>query len=145
MPATYLISQEHRTVFSFGTGLLTLEILNDHLNRLKVDPDFQPDFCQIVEMREIDTVQISIAQVDQFASRSLFSPSSRRAVVVGSELLFGLARMFATLRAMEGEPNIRVCRDLTEAAEWIGLPVETVRDELQHVKAILLETVETAA
>jgi hypothetical protein len=38
-----------------------------------------------------------------------------------------------------------VCRDLTEAAEWIGLPVETVRDELQHVKAILLETVETAA
>ena len=47
------------------------------------------------------------------------APDSRRAILVDSDLKFGLARMFEELRDTMGEKGIRVFRNLDEALDWI--------------------------
>jgi hypothetical protein len=47
------------------------------------------------------------------------SQDSRRAILVDSDLKFGLARMFEVLRDTMGEKGIRVFRNLDDALDWI--------------------------
>jgi hypothetical protein len=51
--------------------------------------------------------------------RNIFSPESRRAIVVKNDVQFGLARLFETHRELAGETGIRVFRNLEEALEWV--------------------------
>ena len=48
----------------------------------------------------------------------IFSPDSRRAVVVPSDLGFGMARMYQTLRDELGG-RVGVFRDFDEARRWV--------------------------
>jgi len=50
---------------------------------------------------------------------SLFSPESRRALVVPSDLGFGMARVFEQ-RSGERRRDIRVFREIDEARRWLA-------------------------
>jgi hypothetical protein len=89
------------------------------MDRLSKDPDFAPDFSQMVDFREITGVEFGPEEVRQFAERNIYSSHSRRAIVVGDDLLFGLARMFEIHRELRGEKGIRVFRDYDEALDWV--------------------------
>jgi hypothetical protein len=119
MPATYKIDKERRLVLSSGTGLLTKEDILGHMDRLSKDPDFAPDFSQIVDFREITGVEFGPEEVRQFAERNIYSSRSLRAIVVGDDLQFGLARMFEIHRELKGEKGIRVFRNYDEALDWV--------------------------
>lgn len=49
----------------------------------------------------------------------VLAPTSRRAVVVPSDLGFGMARMYEMLRTKGGAP--RVFRDYDEAVRWVTM------------------------
>jgi hypothetical protein len=89
---------------------------------LRNDPAFDPEFAQLIDMRDADGSEVSAAGVQALANRPpLFKPSSRRAIVVPTDLGFGMARMFELLR--EGKSGeVRVFRDLDEAKRWLDLP-----------------------
>jgi hypothetical protein len=89
------------------------------MDRLSKDPDFAPDFCQLVDFREIAGVEFGPEEVRQFAQRNIYSPSPRRAIVVKDDLQFGLARMFEIHRELNGEKGIRVFRNYDDALDWI--------------------------
>jgi len=57
--------------------------------------------------------------VRRLAQRAIFSSNSRRAILVGSDLAFGLARMFVIFRESLGEKGVRVFHDLEEALYWV--------------------------
>jgi hypothetical protein len=117
--AFYKIDKERRLVLSFGVGVLTKADLLGHMERLSKDPDFDPDFSQVLDFRQITALEIGPEDVRQLAQRNIFSPRSRRAFVVKDDLQFGLARMFEIHRELKGETGIRVFRTFDEAMDWI--------------------------
>ena len=119
MSASYRIDKERRLVMSTGTGALTKEDILGHMDRISKDPDFDPDFSQLVDFRQITGVEFGPEDVRQFAQRSIYSSCARRAILVKDDLQFGLARMFEIYRELNGESGIRVFRTLDEAMDWI--------------------------
>jgi hypothetical protein len=119
VPAFYKIDKERRLVTSSGTGLLTKEDVLGHMDRISKDPDFDPNFSQLMDFRQITGVEFGPEDVRQFAARNIFSPHARRAMLVKDDLQFGLARMFEIHRELNGETGINVFRNYEEAVDWI--------------------------
>ena len=119
MSAFYKIEKDRRLVLSSGAGVLTREDILGHMERLSKDPDFDPDFSQLVDFTQITALEIEPEDVRQFAQRTIYSPRSRRAFVVKDDLQFGLARMFEIHRELKGEKGIRVFRNYDEALDWV--------------------------
>jgi hypothetical protein len=123
MSADFRVLPQHRLVFSYGTGVFTRGDFLDHMARLSRDPQFKPDFDQIVDCRSL-TFMLSTEEIRDLAGRSVFSAQSRRAFIASSDLQFGLNRMFATYNEMTLQQKVMVFRHLPEALSWLGLPRE---------------------
>jgi len=119
MAAFYKIDKERKLVMTTASGVLTMAEALGHQEKLRKDPDFAPSFSQLFDVTHVTDVQLTAEDVRTLARRSVFSPDSRRAILVNSDLKFGLARMFEVLRDTMGEKGIRVFRNLDEALEWI--------------------------
>jgi hypothetical protein len=102
-----------------GSGVLTKEDVLEHMSRLSNDPDFDPNYSQIVDCTQITAVEFGPEEVREFAQRNIYSPRSRRAFVVKDDLQFGLARMFEIHRELNGEMGSRVFLNLEEAQDWV--------------------------
>jgi hypothetical protein len=122
MPASYIIDKERRLVMSSGTGVLTKGDILGHMDRITKDPDFDPDFSQVIDFTRVTAIEFGSAEVREFAERKVFSPKARRAILVKDNLQFGLARMFEIHREFNGETGIRVFRARDEAMDWVLAP-----------------------
>lgn len=120
MPASYLIDQHRSLVFSRGWGVFTDEELLWHAETLRADPRFDPGFRQIVNFLDLTDVRVSPEGVRTIAQINPFHTDSRRAVVVPSDLVFGLTRMFEA-HSNSRPDQFRVFRTLEPAFEWVGL------------------------
>lgn len=119
MPAFYKVDQERRLVMSTGSGVLTMADLLAHQEKLLVDPDFSPDFSQFWDLTHVTEVELTTEELRRLAARSIFSPESRRAILVSNDLVFGLSRMFEIFRETLGENGIHVFRNLDNALDWV--------------------------
>jgi hypothetical protein len=124
MPADFHIDTERGMVFSKATGVFSCSDVLDHMARLLSHPDFRPIYNQLLDFRGITKVDLSSDEVRELGQRTIFSPQSRRAFVVASDLQFGLARMFGIYRELEGEEGIKICREMKEALSWLSLSTE---------------------
>jgi len=98
-------------------GDAELQSLGDQLEK---NPEVAPDFALLIDLRQADGKNVTSPGVRSLATRALvFSPASRRAVVVPSDLGFGMARMYEMLREGRGG-GMRVFRDYGEARRWVG-------------------------
>jgi hypothetical protein len=127
VPASYTIDKERGLVISTATGVLTRADILGHQQHLVKDPDFNPSLSQISDFTTVTGLDLRAADVEAVAERNMFSPGSRRALLVKTDEQFGLARMFASLRDAEGEHGIRVFRDREQAMNWV-LAKEKVSD-----------------
>ena len=119
MSAGYKIDKKHRLVLTAAWGLLTIADAIGHKERLLDDPDFDPDYCQILDFTRVTEVDLTAEELVKFAEFDVFSPRSRRALVVPHDATFGLGRMFEFLRNRRGESGIRVCLTVEEALTWV--------------------------
>jgi len=119
MPTSYKIDQARRLVLSEGSGLLTMPDLLAHQDKLAGDPDFSADYSQLYDLTQVTDVEVTPNDLRRLAQRSVFLPNARRAVLVSSDVLFGLSRMFEMFRESLGETGIRVFRDHAEALAWV--------------------------
>ncbi len=120
MPVSYRIDRERRIVFTEASGVVTDSELIEFQKQLRDDPEFEPDFHQLSDCRAIDEVGVTSEGVQEAASRSPFGQGSLRAIVVSSDVAFGMARMFENLRH-EAQDEVRVFRNAQEARRWLGL------------------------
>lgn len=123
MPATYKIDKARRLVTSIASGFLTAADILAHQRKLLVDPSFDPDCSQIVDCSAVTGIDLSPDDVRSVTAATIFSPHSRRAIVVASDEQFGFASMFKMMREAQGEYGIRVFRNQGEAMRW-ALPDE---------------------
>ena len=118
MPASYQIDKARRLVISIASGFLTAEDLATHQRKLLGDPDFDPSCSQIFDCKAVTGIDFNAEDVGALAARTIFSPHSRRAIVVTTDEQFGLFQMFKMIREGHGEHGIRVFRDQREASRW---------------------------
>jgi hypothetical protein len=119
MPAYFRIDKERKLVMSTLSGVFTLTDGLAHQESLLKNLDFEASFSQLVDCTHITKVELRPEDVRRLAQRSIFSHNSHRAILVGSDLVFGFARMFLMFRETLGEKGIRVFYDLDEALHWV--------------------------
>jgi hypothetical protein len=136
MAAQFVIDELNRVVFSYACGTLTYFDCTDHMDRLTSDRRFNPDFNQIIDFTDITHIELTVEQIHELSKRNIFGAKSRRAYLVASDLLYGLSRMFATLRETEGEPGIIAFRDLPSAIIWTNVPRQAAQKAFADLRQL---------
>jgi hypothetical protein len=117
------IDAEARIVILKVDGDLGDRDLLSLADALERDPEVPRDFSLLIDLREANGREVTSAGVQALAARSLvLSRESRRAVVVPSNLGYGMARMYEMLSEKRGG-SARVFRDYREALRWVELGV----------------------
>ena len=119
MPVSYYIDAARGVVFTTFRGDVTLEEVGAVRNALRDDPDFRPTLNQLNDFRAVTTT-MSAENIGRLARMTPFGKGSRRAIVVESDLLFGLSRMYE-LSGKEGGAMVEVFKDVQEARTWLGI------------------------
>lgn len=121
MHTTRIIDQDRHAVYTTVTGEITLEEIRADMVQLAAEPLYSPDMPGIVDMRNA-TVRLTNDELRQITDALKKSPRvvsrTRRALLVGSDAVEGLYRLFATLAA-DGRTEYRVFRDENLARDWI--------------------------
>ena len=98
MPCEHEIDPALRLVRFRAWGVLTHAELAANRIRMVSDPAFRSDLDQLADFRETTSLDLSPAEVREFASHSYFGAGSRRALVIPDPASYGLGRMFETYR-----------------------------------------------
>ncbi|MFI5214341.1 MAG: hypothetical protein ACHQU8_07375 [Gemmatimonadales bacterium] len=120
MPGAYTIDESRSIVLSRGWGVTTDRQLLAHVRALAADPRFRPRFNQFGDFRDTTRADISRAGIRQASELNPFGAGSRRAMVVGSDVVYGMIRMYQMTRSERGD-ELEVFRDADQAFEWIGI------------------------
>jgi hypothetical protein len=124
LPFDYYIDTSHRLIVTMAKGILTPYELLGHQDRVKDDPDFDPTFWQLHDIRSADFSEVQPNCVEALAELAVPQRGTRRAIVVGSALADELAQLFE--RRMEGNgEQIRIFWELDAAQTWLELPPES--------------------
>jgi len=119
VPITHKIDASKGVVFTTLWGELTLEEARSNTEVMRNDPAFRPSMWQLADARKV-TSEISAEGVKELARTTPFARGSRQAIVVESDLVYGVSRMYA-LRQAEGGIDVKPFRDMQEARAWLGL------------------------
>jgi len=120
MPGSYWIEADRGLVFTRGWGVLTDDELLAHARTLRADPRFVPSYRQLVDFRDLSDVQVTSDGIILLARQNPFPPEARRAVVVPSDLVYGMTRMFQGRMEASSE-QFGIFREIEPAYEWVGL------------------------
>lgn len=120
MPYSHAIDPVQGVLVSRLWGVLTGDEIDEHRRRIRADPAFDPTLRYIVDMRALTVMAYASSRVRHAAAAPIFRGAQRRAIVAATDEQYGVARMFATFAALEGE-IVEVFRDWSPAAEWLGL------------------------
>ncbi len=123
MPIRYTIDKEQGVVFSKADGVVTDELAMVHRDQICGDPDFKSSFWQLLDLAAVDDFQMTQKGIRALADRNPFSKGSRRAIVVGDDVTYGMARMYQILTDQHAH-DLTVFREHEEAIAWLGLPGE---------------------
>jgi hypothetical protein len=99
-------------------GVATDDDIFDHGQRLRNDPQFRPDFRQLVDMSDLTEIRVDSGVVREASRIQFFAPGVKRAVVANSDASFGMARMYAIASENQGQ-TIEVFRDINAAKAWL--------------------------
>jgi len=122
MPCNYTIYKDKGLVVSTASGVFTFAEAMAHEDKIYDDPDFDPTFVHLIDATGITQVDLTASEISTLARRVRFSPKARKALVVNTVLLFGLARMFETYLQLAGTSEfVSVFKERKEALAWLGI------------------------
>jgi hypothetical protein len=120
MPGAYTIDLARSLVLSRGWGVLTDRELLAHVRALTDDPRFAPHFHQLADLRDVTDVQFTGSTIRKMVRLNPFWAGARRALVVTSDEIFGMARMYQLLRD-EWPDELQIFRKMDDALQWLGI------------------------
>jgi hypothetical protein len=126
MPMHSVIYKEHRLVVTTGEGRVSLDDVLAHQDSLLHDPDFNPEFDQLVDTIGITDVSLSVNEIRRAVNRNLFSPNSRLALIAVSSFMYGMLLMTQTYQELSNsKPLVSIFRDRATALQWLGIPEDS--------------------
>lgn len=129
MPIKYRIDHEHRLVHAVITGTLTRDDTFDYQREVWSRPDVR-GYHQLVDATGIEHIDVPFPSAEAMRELAALAASmddpgvkSRFAIVATSAFAYGLARMYATYRALDlrSTKEVAVFRTVEEATEWLGV------------------------
>lgn len=122
MPCRYLIDGQRGLVISTAWDRVTSADVDAHQEKLARDPDFNPDFRQLVDATAVTHLDISLDEARTIFGRKTFSSSSRCAFLGRGLMVLGMGRLIEAQAAMtEGRETVRVFSDRNKALHWLGM------------------------
>jgi hypothetical protein len=122
MALNYVVYKKDRLVISSGSGCVTWSEIKERQDQTKTDPNFDPEFNQLVDLRAVTRIEMSTEQARVLARRMIFSFTSKRAFVAPNPTVFGVVHTWEIVTELSDNPSqIRVFYDLPSALEWLGL------------------------
>lgn len=105
-----------------GSGRVTWDEIKERQDQIKSDPDFNPEFNEIVDLRSVTDLDMTSEHTQVLARRMLFSFTSKRAFVASNPAVFGVARAWEIFTEISDNPSqIRIFNDLPAALKWLKL------------------------
>ena len=126
MPCSYTIHAEARLVTICGWGVITTPEVVAMRKMLGADPRFRPDFAELDDYSRLTRVALDFAGVREAAAVNPYGPGARRAVVVGSDEAYGVARQYQQVRGEAPPDELQIFRSLAPALSWLGLSAATL-------------------
>ena len=120
MPCGYTIDLARSLVLSRGWDLVTDRELLAHVRTLTSDPRFARDFRQLVDLRDVTDVQITVSTIRDMVRLNPFGAGARRAVVITSDVVFGMARMYQIL-SDDSPDELLIFRKIDDALRWLWI------------------------
>lgn len=122
MPFCYSIRKDVRLVVFTGSDRITLEEVKEFRKQLRNDPDFNPDYDLLNDLRAVTTFDISAREAIEIAQGSVFSAKSRRVTVATKPDIFGMNRLIQAHRETAiKQDQVGVFYVLDEALRFLGL------------------------
>jgi hypothetical protein len=116
--SAYSIDTAKRLVTVRFAETLTFDDIEDYAIALRADRRFDPNFSELVDLRDVEEVVLSARQMLSLADQvDPFTLRSKRAFVVRSQGQINAAHMHCILRPES--KNIRVFFSIDEAEQWI--------------------------
>jgi hypothetical protein len=125
VPITYKIDHERKTVFARGLGVLTDEDVFGYQREVWSREDTR-GYNELMDMRDVE--QIALPSMDRVRDLANLSAEmdpgenvSKFAIVAGSDLAFGLGRMYEAYRGMnpKSSKEVKVFRSPEDALRWL--------------------------
>ena len=125
MPCRYVIDKERRVVFTTASGRVTFAEAKAHDDQLRKDPDFCPEFNQLIDTTGMTELIMNIEEARRLASNGVFlSCSSRRAFLVTQPSIFVMGQLLEAYSQMAGrQDEVQVLYDRDAALDWLGIEV----------------------
>lgn len=120
MPFGYHIDLPRGLVLTRAWGVVTNRDLFGHATALARDPQFRRDMRQLADFRGMTDVGFDSASVHAMVGLNPFGKGARRAVLVPTDVGYGMVRMYQMLRDPALD-ELDVFRQLDAALEWLGL------------------------
>ncbi len=122
MPLSYVVYREHCLVVITASGRVTWKEIRERQEQIKIDPDFNPEFNEIVDLRAVTGFDMTSEHARVLARRMLFSFTSKRAFVAANPAVFGVARAWEVFTEYSDNPSqVRLFNDLPSALKWLKL------------------------
>jgi hypothetical protein len=119
-PAIYRVLPEKRVVIVKFGKLVTEKEIARYAMSLRVDPVFDPEFSEIVDLREVQELDLRGDEMMKLADKiDPFSLDAKRAFVVRDSTQTHAARMHQILRL--SKDNISIFHSVEGAERWLGL------------------------
>ena len=123
MPIETSIDSESGLRMHVATGTLTPDELENALRNAYDRSDYRPEANSLCDLREAHVEAFAGADVRRVVDTVLkhrgAPPGTRTAIVVGRDLSYGLARMFAQQLEAKSPSDVMVFRDMDEAMVWL--------------------------
>lgn len=124
MPFTVHVDPTRRLVESRWDGVATADMLIRYVDEFWTDPAVR-SYHELIDFRGVMDVQVPSADLHAFAeySRQFDNPETpaRSAVIATASLVFGLSRMFSTIRSLDPSDRreFRVFEDYAIGRAWL--------------------------
>ena len=133
MPITYTIRKNEGVVVSRHLGEVSDQELLDTYRQLYNDPDYQPSFNKVVDLRTTKSTGRSPDALRDIAQliKSRYATTYERAktaIIAPRDLSFGLARMYQVF-SEDTPQETMVFREVQQALDWLHLSGNILDEE----------------
>jgi hypothetical protein len=118
VPIRYEIDPEKRLVVTTVTGSVSVAQMLEYQRTLASDPRYRPDFRALSDYTQAEPFKATGDDIWRLAEAMPVAQGARRAMLVASDLHYGLGRIAQSVSERPGVA-VAVFRDRAEAMAWL--------------------------
>jgi hypothetical protein len=122
MPVTYKIFPEYVLLVTWPSGLVSSEELIEAYRKVYADPQLQPGFHELVDLRRVSAFDVSAAAFRMITSMTedfQGGTPTRTAMLVDQTMNEIISRLYQSIAETGGSEVVAQFTELTEALAWL--------------------------